>query len=157
MRLQSTEASCGPNGVANACKGLGLPVTEADVVRWLDRVKKTNPGAEGTTEEQLLRAILEGAPKKYRLRAHGLFVHTEVLARDALAGILLSGRVALLAVDSDTHWAVALAINGPRYIVVDGGDALAEITIPYTWDELRARWESPGDPPRYFGLVISRG
>jgi hypothetical protein len=155
VRLQSSEASCGPNGLANGCKALGVNVNEEEVVRWIDRVKKANPGVAGTTEEELLRAISEGAPKKLRLRARGLLLYSEVEAENALRGVVTSGKVAVLAVDCDAHWAVAVGVNGDRFLVVDGAEV--ELTLSYDWSQLRTRWEVAGNPPKYFGLVLSRG
>jgi hypothetical protein len=151
--MQSTEASCGPTGVSNACKALGLNVSEAAVVAWVDKVKKSNAGAEGTTEELLTRAITEAAPKKLRLRARGLLVYDETTARDALTGALRRGAV-LLAVDGDTHWVTAVGLLGDRVLVADGAEA--ELVVSYSWEQVNARWMVPGNPAKWFGLVIWR-
>lgn len=153
MRMQSTEASCGPTGISNGCKALGLNVSEANVVAWIDKVKKSNAGAEGTTEELLLRAITEASPKKLRLRAQGLLAYDETLARDALVGALRRGAV-LLAVDSDSHWATAIGLTGDRVLVADGAEV--ELVVSYSWEQLDARWRCVGNPNKWFGLVLWR-
>jgi hypothetical protein len=153
--MQSTEAACGPCAISNGCKFLGPQVEEDEAARWVARVSKVDAGVQGTTEHEILRAINEGAPKKYRLRARGLAAADGALARDALRGALTRGAVALLAVDGDSHWATAIAVNGERYVVVDGAEK--EVTVAYTWDQLRARWEVPGNPPTFYAVLVTRG
>lgn len=162
MRLQSTEAACGPCGVSNALKALGLAVSEADVSSWLNRVRRRdNPGAEGTSEPLLSRAVMEGSRADWRRRsgvtARGLMVHDRVLAVSALRGLLLAGCPVLLAVDADEHWVVAAGVLGTRFLVVDGADPAAEITLSYDEDQLLSRWEQGGNPPLFYGLVFRRG
>jgi hypothetical protein len=155
MRLQSSEAACGPNSVSNAAKALGLSVSESDVSTWLDKVRRRdNPAAEGTTEDLLLRSMTEGAPKKLRLRARAFMVHDRAVALGALRGFLEDGAVAVLAVDGDTHWVAAVGRNGGRFLVADGGDSTGEVTLVYSAEQLAARWETAGNPSTYFGIVM---
>jgi hypothetical protein len=156
VRLQSAEATCGPCAVSNACKALGLVnVDEAEVVRWVNKVRKTSdPEVQGTNEEELLRAIVEGSPKKYKLHAEGLWVHNENLARSAFRGTVTDGAFPILAVDADSHWIVGLGVNGQRYMVADAANV--EITIGYSWAELNGRWQVPGNPQAYYAIVLSR-
>ena len=153
--MQSSEASCGPCSVSNALKTLDLDISEKDVSGWLEKVRrKDSPGAEGTTEDLLLRAVTEGAPKKYRLGARGWKTTDAAVAIPALRGLLLEGNVAVLAVDGDEHWVSAIGINGRRLLIVDSGDPKAEITLSYTPEALRARWEVPGDPASFYALIL---
>jgi hypothetical protein len=156
MRLQSAEALCGMNAVANACKALGLPdVSEAEVVRWVQKIRKVaDPEVQGTTEEELLRAVMEGAPKKYRLHATQMWVHNEVLAKDAFRGLTSRRAFPVMAVDADAHWITGLATNGDVFLVADGAEV--EITVGYSWAQLNARWAVAGDPPAYYALVLTR-
>jgi hypothetical protein len=154
MRLQATQASCGANSISNACWGLHLDISEGEAVRWINKVKRENAGADGVTEDLLLRAIVEGAPKRLQLHARAMQTSDAGLALAALRGLLEDGAVAILAVDCDSHWVSCYARNGGRFFIADGADSDGRVTIPYTGEELQARWENPIEPAVFFMIAM---
>lgn len=153
-RLQQTQASCGPNALSNGCKGLHLNISEEETTKWVHKVKKDNVGADGVTEDVMLRAITEGAPKKLCLHARSVLIPDRAIALAALRGLLEDGAVAILAVDLDSHWISAVARNGGRFFVADGGATDGEVDKVYTPEELAARWENPGDGSGFFMIIM---
>lgn len=155
MLAQSSAASCGPCAVSNALKALGLNVDEAEVLRWMDRVRgAADPGAEGTGSDLMARALAES---RYRIRVRKLNTPDTAYALLALRGAILDGAVAVLYVDADPddgdetgHWVAAVGISGRRFLVADGADR--ELVLSYDDDQLTARWETPG----HYALVIAR-
>lgn len=158
MRMQSTEAACGPAAVANALKALGVKdVEEADVSKWLEKVRKKNdPKIEGTAPNLIIRAIAEAAPKRLRLQVRGFSISDPAVAHSFVRGLLLSGAAIILLVDSCEHWVVATGICGGRVLVVDAAEV--ELVVALNPEELLGRWEQHDEEPGKFeGIIISRG
>lgn len=162
MRLQSTQAACGPAAIANALRALDLAATEDKVAKWIDRVRRAeHPGVEGTGELNLARAVSERAPKAWRLTARSMTLNDPGDAIDALTGATERGCPVVLAVDPEegpegwgaTHWVAVVGRLGNRFLVSDAADT--ELVVPLTPAQLLVRWEVPTKPRSYYGLVLS--
>lgn len=165
MRMQSTEAACGFCATSNALKALGVDASEADVARWVDKVRRTeNPGVQGLGEMNLGRALTEAAPKRYRLAARALHFPDAEQAVLALRGALEDGAAAVLAVDPEqdeagnyaaSHWVAAVGRLGSRFLIADSADT--ELVPSLSPSQLLLRWEIPGPSPTFYCLVIRAG
>lgn len=153
MLGQTGQASCASCALSNALKGLGYDVSEAEVQKWMDRVRRQqDPGATGSGSDLLARAASEG---KYRLRVRKLVTNDRDYAVLALRGALASGAVALLHVDDDEeggHWVSAIGVLGQRFLVADGADR--EIVLSYDEDALITRWTN--ETGTLYGIVLNR-
>jgi ABC-type bacteriocin/lantibiotic exporter with double-glycine peptidase domain len=139
MRLQSTQANCGPASLHNALAALGIARTE-DELATLCRTT----GTEGTSPKNMMKAIraLGRAPEvinERRLEVGLLWVEAW----------LREGRPVILCVDQSSHWVTAIGIMGKRVMVADSADN--ELVVSYSRAELVERWESDG---RFYGIVV---
>lgn len=139
MRLQSTQANCGPASLLNALVALGISRTEDE----LATLCKTT-GTEGTSPRNLMAAIraLGRSPElinEKRMDVAIMFVETW----------LREGRPVILCVDGDTHWVTAVGSMGKRIIIADPADN--ELVLSYSRSDLVDRWGSGG---RYYGIVV---
>lgn len=154
MLGQSSQASCGPNAVSNGLKALGLDVSEAEVLRWMDRIRGSeDPAAAGTAADLMARAMAES---RFRLRVRKLNTPDRDYAIMALRGAMVDGSVAICYVDADPdandsgHWVAVVGTLGRRFLVADGADR--ELVLSYDEDQFTARWETPG----HYALLVSR-
>lgn len=154
MLGQSSVASCGPCAVSNGLKALGLQVDEAEVLRWMDRIRGAeDPGSAGTTADLMARALAEC---RFRLRVRKINTPDRDYAVMALRGAMVDGSVAICYVDADPesddsgHWVAVVGINGRRFLVADGADR--ELVLSYDEDQFIARWEVPG----HYALLVAR-
>lgn len=154
MKFQSTEAACGACSASNAMKALGVQVQEADVLRWIDKVRtKDDPRTEGIAPSLLMRSIAEGAPRKYNLSVRGMALEDPAAAQAVIRGLLLSGCSVLILVDGAEHWVSVVGMIGDNFIIVDS--AMEELCVVYTPEQLLVRWEQHDATLRFEGIIIS--
>lgn len=142
--LQDTEYSCGAVALANALNVLGYSYA----VGALARMCGTSP-TNGTSEEAVLKtcAKLEH-PCRVIDEAHPGF------AIVTLRGFVVQGAVALLVVDSDTHWLTVIGVSGNRLIVHDP----AAGTFSYDDTQLIERWRKGRAKRPFYGVcILGRG
>lgn len=137
MRMQSTEASCGPTAMANALSALGLKreVTECE--------KLCKCSATNGTSTSNLTAALRSIPS---LDVNRIYERKPTSALWHLNGALSCGRPVILCVDSSSHWVAAVGQLGvgtmsSRYVVADSGDM--ELVLTYDFKQLLERWRGP--------------
>ena len=155
MLGQSSAASCGPCAVSNGLKALGLDVSEAEVLRWMDRIRQgADPGSNGANGELMTRAMAES---RYRLRIRRLSTGDRDYATLVLRGAVGEGAIAIAYVDSDGdeqtddgHWVAVVGLLGRRVLVADGADR--ELVLSYDEDQFLARWSTPG----FYAVIVSR-
>jgi ABC-type bacteriocin/lantibiotic exporter with double-glycine peptidase domain len=139
VRMQDTEANCGPASLSNALLALGITRSQAEC-----EVLCGQTGA-GVDERKMKRAI-EAVGRSPAVISE----RRPVVALLFLERLLADGRPVLLAVDEDSHWVTAVAKLGPRVLVADPADN--ELVLSYDVEVLAARWVGPRG--RYYGLAV---
>lgn len=137
MRMQSTEATCGPTAMGNALAALGIIRAQEE----LEILCKTS-ATKGTDTGKMMKALrsIQGVtPVRSCERTPGA-------AMFRLASLLSLGRPGILCVDNSAHWVSAIGGLGlgtaqARYLVADSGDL--ELVLSYTPADLVTRWGPP--------------
>lgn len=143
MRLQDSQANCGPVSLRNALSALGLRRSTEE----LETLCRTN-ATEGTTARNLTRAAttIEGlSPRRIEETRRDVAL---LVLRHALA----CGRPVVLLVDNWSHYVAAVGTLGERYLVADSADA--ELVVSLAVDELAGRWGHATAKRPYWGLVL---
>lgn len=156
MRWQSA-SNCGPASVAHVLGVLGVKNVGQEVVEQFIAAterKKTPVAREGTTQDQLVKALNRWANVTY-----SGCITTAHLASYTLRGALAWGSAAILGVDNtdkDGHWIAAIGMSGENYIVMDSADN--EILVTYTEEQLLQRWATVetkrGKQVTFFELIV---
>lgn len=143
MRMQSTEASCGPTSMVNALAALGLK-REIEECEQLCHCSAT----KGTSTSQIMAALRTipslNVARIYERKATSALYH--------LNGCLSLGRPVILCVESSSHWVAAVGQLGlgtltTRYLVADSGDL--ELVVSRNGKELLDQWGPP-----YLGVTL---
>lgn len=137
MRMQSSEASCGPTAMKNALESLGMSHS-LEECESLCRCSATR----GTSTSKLLHA-LKTIPN---LEPTRLYERKADSALYRLNGFLSLGRPAILCVDDSGHWVAAIGQLGvgtfsTRYVIADSGSM--ELVMTYQFQDLLKRWGPP--------------
>jgi ABC-type bacteriocin/lantibiotic exporter with double-glycine peptidase domain len=145
MRLQSNQANCGPTALFNAACALGKKLS----LEECEKACRTT-ATEGTTA----RKLAAGAQRL------GLHIDDEIkegradVAERALRYWMSMGKVAVITVDADSHWAAVIGTLGrDRYLVADSADN--ELVLSYGYGELLQRWQTPESRRGFYALVLS--
>ena len=143
MRMQNSQANCGPTAVQNGLVALGL-------TRSIDELEKLLgcTATQGTSGPKMLKGLYhieELQPRKIE-------ESREEIAHLRLDAALRSGRPVILCVDNLEHYVCAIGRLGTsRVIIADSADS--ELVLVYTWSEAMRRWESQSKKA-YWGLVL---
>lgn len=144
MRLQDSQANCGPLAVRNALKALGLERSTSEC----EALCKTNP-TEGTSATNLVK----GVRKLEELCPRVIEESREIVAHLLLSSALVAGRPVITCVDNWEHMvAVVGTLGSSRILVADSADA--ELVISYPWDIWMQRWACIGAKKPYWGVVL---
>jgi len=144
MRMQSSQANCGPTALFNAGCALGRKVS----LEECEKVCRTS-ATKGTSPLQLGRGA----------RSLGFTVENEIrearsdISAMFLRGLVMRGMVPIIAVDADSHWAAVVGVLGGRYLVADSAEN--ELVLSYSEGELLQRWQNPGARKGFYALVLS--
>jgi ABC-type bacteriocin/lantibiotic exporter with double-glycine peptidase domain len=139
MRLQDTQANCGPASLSNALQAVGVIRSQGEC----EQLCKTT-GVAGTTSKNIIAAVK--AVGRNPLVIDEKRAETAALFLDHW---LRSGRPAVLCVDDWTHWVAAIGVLGDRVLVADPADN--ELVIVLSRARLVERW---GCKNRYYGVVL---
>lgn len=143
MRMQDTQANCGPLAVQNALKCLGIDRATVELEHLLG-----TSATEGTPTAKLLKGLykIEG------LLPRRIDESREEIAHLRLDAALRSGRPVVLCVDNGSHYVCAIGRLGTgRVLIADSADT--ELVIAYTWPDFMARWAEDAKKP-YWGVVL---
>lgn len=144
MRLQSSQANCGPFALRNALMALGLQRSEKEC-EALCRVT----AADGTSAANLWRAVQKVDDLRPRKIDEGRFD----VAMLQLHAALDCGHPVILLVDNWEHWVAAIGTLGTsRVLVADSADA--ELVLSYDWGQLMKRWECNGAKRPYWAVSL---
>lgn len=144
MRMQSSQAACGPTALYNAGCALGRKAS----LEECEKACRTS-ATKGTSALQLGRGA----------RTLGFTVECEVkearsdVAAMYLKGLVDRGTVPIIAVDADSHWAAVVGRLGNRYLVADSAEN--ELVLSYSEGELLQRWNTPNVRKGYYAMVLS--
>lgn len=144
MRLQTSQANCGPAALSNALSAIGIErsIKECEVLCSVS-------AAEGTSAAKLVRALskIDGV-SPFRIDERRIDV-ASLLLRAALD----DGRPAILLVDQWDHWVAAIGLLGSgRVLVADSADS--DLVLSYTWAQLVKRWGCVEARRPFWGVVL---
>lgn len=139
MRMQDTEANCGPASLSNALLALGIARSQAECEVLCSAT------SDGVDERKMRRAIEAVGRAPVAISEKRPAVALLMLER-----FLDDGRPVLLSVDDESHWVTAVARLGRRFLVADPADN--ELVLSLDTEGLMARWV--GLKGRYYGLAV---
>jgi ABC-type bacteriocin/lantibiotic exporter with double-glycine peptidase domain len=150
LRLQSTQANCGPACLRNALLCHGITRSEQE----LEQLCGTT-GTSGTSGQGLLRALRSIAESERAVTPGYLSEGRADVALLKLLACLSAGHVVILCADNNEHWILAFGVlgGGSKVIVHVCDPAENEMILHYAPDELLARWKGPGRKP-YYGVIV---
>lgn len=138
MRLQDSQANCGPASLQNGLLALGIPVTQAECAAACGTT-----ATDGTSP----KGLLKGA-KAFGRQPLIINEKRATVATLWLRHFLSHGRPVVLCVDKSEHWVTAVAAMGDRILVADSADN--ELVLSYTTSALASRWGEA----RHYGIVL---
>lgn len=150
MRLQSTQANCGPACLRNALLCHGINRSEQE----LEQLAGTS-GASGTSGKGLVKALASIAQEHPNVRPGVISEGRADVAILKLLAALDAGHVIILCADDDEHWILAFGTlgSGARTIVHVCDPAENEMVLHMRPEGLMARWKGPGRKP-YYGVIV---
>lgn len=139
MRLQNSQANCGPASLSNALAAVGIERSQDEC----ERLCKTT-GTMGTSPKNLVNAA--------RAAGRAPLVINE--RRGEVAALFLDtwlrlGRSAIICVDSGEHWIAVIGVLGERVVLCDPADS--DLVFTVTRGDLVKRWTDNG---RFYGVVV---
>lgn len=150
MRLQSTQANCGPACLRNALLCHGIIRSEVE----LEQLCGTT-GTDGTPPAGLLKGLRAVAVEHPALSPGVLYEARADVALLKLIATLQAGHVAILLVDENEHYVLAFGLlgAGAKIIIHVCDPAENEMVVHLTPPELLARWKGPGRKP-FYGVIV---
>lgn len=150
MRLQSTQANCGPACLRNAllCHGIIRSETE------LEQLAGTT-GSDGTSGKGLVSALSAIGREHPEVRPGVISEGRADVAILKLLAALDAGHVVILCADVDEHWILAFGTlgSGARVLIHVSDPADNEMVLHYKPQDLLERWKGPGRKP-YYGVIV---
>ncbi len=152
MRMQSSQADCGPFSLMNALKALGHHRSSLE----LSTMAKTT-AQDGTPPANLLKACKLLA-ESCQLNPERLRTRSSLEAEAVLLNKLRLGRPVILLVDNDEHWVAAIGLLGATVVLVaDSADA--ELVCAADIADVMTRWgcvntTTKGTHTTYEGIVL---
>lgn len=140
MRMQDSQANCGPTAMSNALAALGITRPAAEC----EKLCKTS-ATEGTSAKRLLsalRSIETCQPAELREKRQDV-------AMLKLDKALQYGRPVILCVAENTHWVAAVGALGGRVLVADSADN--ELVLSKSLEQLTTWWYSGTN---YYGIIL---
>lgn len=150
MRLQSTQANCGPACLRNALLCHGITRSEVE----LEQLCGTT-GTDGTPPPNLIKGLKAIALEHNELSPGVLYEARPDVALLKLIATLGAGHVVIMLVDQNEHYVLAFGLlgSGARIVVHVCDPAENEMIIHMKPAELLQRWEGPGRKP-FYGIIV---
>lgn len=143
MRLQDSQANCGPTAVKNALCALGIERSTEECE------KLCRCTADGTSPANLFR----GLEAIHELNPQKIDEYKEYVAVLLLESALSEGRPVIVLVDNSEHWVAAIGLLGKRIQIADGADS--ELVISYPLSAFAKRWQnSTSKRHSYYGISL---
>lgn len=132
MRMQDSQANCGPVAVRNALCALGIvrSTEECEVLCGCTATSGTSP-----------RKLYKGLEAIHEADPFVISDWRPEIALMMLEQCLRDGRPVIMLVDKAEHWVTAIGLLGKRVQVADGADS--DLVISYHLGDLEARWRNP--------------
>ena len=143
MRLQDSQANCGPSAARNALKALGMDRS----IPELETLFKTD-ATNGTSAAN----VVKGLKKLDDLQPQVIEESRPEVAHLLLAHVLHRGRPVLLCVDGWGHFVAAIGLLGGRVLVADSADS--ELVLSYTMEEVMERWCCQGQRKAFWAVAL---
>lgn len=148
MIFQSTNYTCGPAAVVNACRVLGYPATEKQATLWCRTTPKSGTDQAGIVSG-LWRAGLTGVPFETKDEYH---------ASQRLEDRNLP---LIICVNGWDHWVTVIGHTaddlGLRSIVIDSANTIKNRRTNgvhvYAWEDLKKIW-GHGRRKKYAGVSV---
>jgi ABC-type bacteriocin/lantibiotic exporter with double-glycine peptidase domain len=150
LRLQSTQANCGPACLRNALLCHGINRSEQE----LEQLAGTT-GTNGTSGKGLIKALSSIAQEHPNVRPGVIAEGRADVAILKLLAALDAGHVIILCADNDEHWILAFGTlgSGARVLIHVCDPAENEMVLHMRPEALLARWKGPGRKP-YYGVIV---
>jgi hypothetical protein len=149
VRLQGTQANCGPAALRNAllCHGIIRSEQELETLTGCS-------APSGTTGKGLLKALRAISEEHPGVTPMVIKESRGDVAMLKLRAVLYDGHVAVLCVDNFEHWAVAFGTLG-RDICHISDSADSEMVTHLSWSEVMERWRGPeGSRWPFYAVVV---
>lgn len=142
MRMQDSQANCGPFALRNALQALGIERSAEE----LEKLCKTS-ATEGTPTKNILRAAgaIDGCQPVKLLETR------RDIALMRLAEALRRGRPVVLSWQTEQpgdHWVAAVGVLGDRYLIADSAES--ELVMSFAVNEVEERWRDK----KYEGVIL---
>lgn len=144
MRLQDSQANCGPVAVKNALCALGIDrsTEECEILCGTTATQGTPP-----------HRMIKGLESIHELDVVVIKELRKEIAILLLKDSLRDGRPVVLLVDNAEHWIAAIGILGERVIIADGADY--ELVTSYPLESFNDRWYNKTSKRiPYYGIRI---
>ena len=143
MRMQDSQANCGPFAVRNALAALGIDRSVEELEKLLGCT--ATHGTTGTKMWKGLLSIAELNPVK-------IDESRQDVAHLRLRAALDAGRPVVCCVDNNEHYICAIGLLGSgRVLIADSADT--ELVLSLDWSQLMGRWRS-GLRRAYWGIAL---
>lgn len=147
MRMQNTQADCGPYSLLNALRARGIH-RGSDELTTLAGTTAQN----GTSVTKLLKAA-KSLSESCGLVPWRIRENRAEIARSILVERLSAGRPCLCVVDEGMHWVAVVGLLGPNQLLVaDSADA--ELVVGTDIAAFMNRWRYRSGTPNYEGIVL---
>ncbi len=150
MKYQAREWSCGPASLLNACRALGIKVSEAKIRSIAGTTEEF-----GTDEVQLISAArtigrTATAHHSADFAASWAFVRSN----------LLEGKVCLLCIDNWGHWVTVIGISGDRVIIADPANTKKNVVEngihSLSKKDLLRRWKCKNEQEPFYAITVGK-
>lgn len=150
MRLQSSQASCGPASLRNAllCHGIVRSEQELETLAGCT-------AADGTNPRGLLRALSSISQEHPEISPGTISESRPDVALLKLVAALTAHHVVILCVDDFSHWVLAFGLlgGGAKATIHVADPADSEMVEHFSPDMLLRRWAGPARKP-YYAIVV---
>jgi len=143
VRMQDSQAGCGPTALHNALAALGLKRTQAEC-----ELLCGTTATDGTP----FKRLVAGTRKIPELIPCPLRESRADVAMLKLEAALRAGRPVLMVVDDGEHWVAAVGTLGGRVLVADSADN--DLVLSYSPTELEHRWKEEGAGKPFQGVIL---
>lgn len=144
MRMQNSQANCGPTAMQNALDAMGIvrSIEECEKLCGCTAIDGTSPGK-----------LFKGLEAVHELDPSVLSETREEVALALLELALRAGRPVILLVDDAGHWVAAIGLLGKRIQIADG--ASNELVMSYPIGAFATRWATKSAKRgRYYGIRL---
>jgi hypothetical protein len=149
MRMQDSQAGCGPASMSNALEAMGIVRSQAECEALCGTT-----GTAGTSPRALLRAIrsVEGlVPVVVDEKRKDVAILRLFAALDYGQAVIMAVD-ATLADPEGSHWVAAVGLLGPRVLIADPAETYLVTSL--SKEALLDRWACKGRKP-FYAIILA--